>query len=723
MFYATENLMTKTVVPCDPWTFVPAQTISTQIRHDKASRQTWYQSRATRWNFYTTTEAANPNQRVSKKDNPPKFLHGFAADYDVKIPMERVKEVVAAMEIKPAWIETSLGEKVRLVWLTPKPLRVDDTDFCIFLLEKAMKWLRLDLLPGLDEGAFLDPTRLLCNGAQWLSTGHGPIGEVPLQVFYVAAGREFRFVPSDPTEIPLDAVEKKIKEKYPNFTWPSDFVLESQGPSFWVEGSTSPMSAIVKADGMITFSDHADKLFYSWSDICGVDFLKEHADNALANATKDIYWDQKNFWRKKKNGIYTMVAMTELLNFFKVQCRLSSKPGKSGSSPVDLALDHIYNANQIVGAGPFLFRPSGVIEYMGRPVLNTYINRAMAPASEPQIWGPDGGFPFMSLHLDVVFDPPYQKEFFLAWWKHFYTAALTLVPMPGQNIYLMGGAGVGKTWTSRMCVGRSVGGFVDASDHLIGGSSFNSEIYEQPLWCIDDEVVGESSIMQSRFHAIWKKTVANQQFKFSKKYEVPLTIDWMGRILATLNMDFISSRLLGPMDNTVIDKTSVFRCAAEPKIIFPSRYDLEKILERELPCFLRWLLDWEPPAHVLRDVRYGYKSYQEPSLLDKAHQGSRSAPFKELLIEALQLYFESEKSTTEWRGTVTQLLRLLQLNPHNDSVLRLLRLEQTNRYLESIQREGLVQCRVETGPMKTRVWIFSRFGDAPPAILPEFTKL
>lgn len=709
MMFATENLMLKTVAPFEPWTFVPTEQVSQQIRHDKQSRQEWYQNASTRWSFYTPVEAANPNQRVSKKDNPPKFLHGFSADYDVKIPMSRVQEVVAAMDIKPAWIETSLGEKVRLVWLLPKPMRVDDTDFCVFVLEKAMKWLRLDLLPGLDEGAFTDPTRLLCNGAQWLATGHGAIKEVAAQVFYVGAGREFRFISADPTEVPLDEVEKKIKEKYPHFTWPSDFVLDSQGPSFWVEGSTSTMSAIVKKDGMFTFSDHADKSFYSWGEICGFDFLKDHADSALASATKDIYWDSKNFWRKKKNGIYSLVAMTELQNYFKVQCRLSSKAGKSGSSQVDHALDHIYNQNYIVGAGPFLFRPSGILEYMGRSVLNTYIDRAMRPASEPQVWGEAGGFPFLSLHFDVLFDPVIQKEFFLAWWKHFYLAALTLTPMPGQNIYLMGGAGVGKTWTSRKVVGRSVGGFVDASDHLIGGSPFNSEIYEQPLWCIDDEVVGESTMMQSRFHAIWKKTAANQQFKFSKKYEVPLTIDWMGRIIATLNMDFVSSRLLGPMDNTVIDKTSVFRCSTESKIVFPSRYELEKILERELPCLLRWLIDWEVPEHVARDIRYGYKSYQEPTLLDKAHQGSRSAPFKELLIESLQLYFESEKNATEWKGTVTQLLRMLQLNPHNDAVLRLLRLEQTNRYLESIQREGLVSCRVETGPMKTRVWIFNRF--------------
>jgi len=717
MFFATENLTTKSVSPCDPWTFIPPQQVSKQIRHDKQSRQDWYRNIDTQWNFYTPLEASNPNQRVSNEDNPSKFIHGFAADYDVKIPMSRVLEVVAAMDIKPSWIETSLGGKIRLVWLFLKPLRVDGTDFCIFLLERAMKWLRLDLLPGLDEGAFTDPTRLLCNGGEWLATGHGPLAEVPLQVFYIGVARDFQFVSTDLAEVPLDVVEEKIKEKYPNFSWPGEFAYETQGPSFWIPESKSAMSAIVKKDGMFTFSDHADKSFYSWGDICGVDFLKGHADNAIAVATKDIYWDQKNFWRKK-SGFYALMGMTELQNFFKVQCRLSAKPGKSGQSPVDLALYHIYTTNCIIGAGPFVFKPSGLMEYMGRPVLNTYIPRALVPAAGEQKWGPDGNFPFLSQHFDVLFDPVYQKKFFLAWWKHFYTSAYTLTPMPGPNVYLVGGTDVGKTMTSRAIISLSVGGFVDASGHLIGGESFNSHIYEKPLWVIDDEVVGDNSAAQTRFHAIWKKTAANQQFLFSKKYEVPLTIDWMGRIFCTLNMDYISSRIMGPMDGSVIDKTCAFRCPAVSKIIFPSRYELEKIIACELPYMLRWLLDWEPPDYVLRDVRYGFKSYQESSLLDKAHQGGKSAPFKELLIEVLQNYFIQEKNATEWRGTVTQLLRMLQTNPHNESILRLLRLEQTNRYLEMIQREALVECTVETGPMKTRVWVFARFGDLPPAVTP-----
>lgn len=711
--FATDSLVSKTVAPCEPWAFAAPYEPGANIRNIKQDRQDWYRHVNTRWNFYTGLEASNPNQRVSKTDNPPKNLHAFCADYDVKIPMERILEVVKLMDIKPQWIETSLGYKARLIWILPRSILVDNYDYCVFLLQKAIKWLRLELLPGFDEGAFTDPTRLLCNGAEWRPTDAPKMSEVDLQAFVVEMGREFRFIPTgDGTEIPLDIVEKAIKDKFPTFSWPGDFAVESQGPSFWVEGSTSAMSAIVKKDGMFTFSDHADKPFYSWGDILGSDFVKDFTKTAIAVATKDIYWDQKNFWRKK-NGYFANVGIGELQNYFKVQCRLSSKPGKDGQSQVDKALDHIYNANAITGAGPFLFRPCGVIEYMSRPVLNTYVARAVIPSSDTQKWGPDGNFPFLSFLFDNLFEPAIQKEYFLAWWKHFYVAAHTYTPMPGQNLYLMGGASVGKTMTNRAIIGRSVGGFVDASDFLIGGAQFNSENYDQPLWCIDDEAMGESAQAQARFHAIWKKTAANQQFKFHKKFEIPLTIEWMGRIVCTTNMDYVSSRMLGPMDNTSMDKTSIFKCVPESRVVFPNRYEMEKIISRELPYLLRWLLDWNPPDYVERDTRFGYRSFHESTLLDQALQGSKSTPFKELLIEALAFYFESDKQAVEWRGTVTQLLRMVQSNPQNDLIMKTLRLEQTSRYLEMIQREGILQTSVEPGAMKTRVWVFKRFGDKP----------
>lgn len=720
MFFFAKNLTEQTLhTGQSPWDFKLTEILTGQIRGDKQARQEWYKNTSTNHFFYTLIEPANPNIRPSK-DNAPLRLHGFAVDFDAKLPDARIAETLESFPYKPSWVERSLGGNARLVWLFETPLRVDSYDFCVFLLEKAVKWLCLDLLPGLDEPAFTDPARLLCNGCIWRATGVPHINPADLQAFYVKCGRDFRFRSTDANAVPLDVVEKEIKTKFPNFVWPSEFVVGSQGPSFWVEGSESSHSAIVKPEGMFTFAGHAQKSFYSWGDILGAAFVKQFAVQSIALATADIWYDGKHYWKRDEKDRYRSNSEKDILNFLRMNCNLSTKPGKDGKSPVDMALNHlIHGAGRIVGAAPFIFRPPGIVDYQGEKKLNISNRTVMKMAAELSVWGPEGKFPWLSAHFDRFFASPEQLDHFLAWWKVFYESGLYNKPYPGQNVFLMGGVNVGKTLTSRAIVGLSVGGFVDASEFLIRGGGFNSELLEAPLWCSDDETFAESNSAQVTFQAMMKKCAANQEHLYSKKYEVPCMVEHAGRIICTCNLDFISGRTLGTLDNSSLDKTHLFLCAKENNAEFPDRYTLRQIIDNELPYLLRYLVDGTPPPWVVRDVRYGYAAYHHPALLDKAHQSSRAAPFKELLIEALIVYFTEHPEALEWRGSETAVNRLIQANPMNERITRSLRVEHTGRYLETIQKEGIVKCETETGEMKTKIWVFKRTSiKMPPSAAP-----
>lgn len=713
MIFSATNLTSQALAPCAPWEFKPSEELTAQLRGDKQERQKWYHNINTRHSFYTLVEAANPNQRVSREDNPPRLLHGVVADYEMPIDPPALAAALAAMQIKPAWAEKSLGGNLHLVWLFPRPLPVESYELCTALLQASREWLKLDLLPSLDAPALENPTRLYANGCDWTETGFGPISEDALQVFFVETGRQFRFTTKDGVEIPLEAVEKALKEKFPHFSWPTEFSLESKGPSFWIPGSVSSSSAIVKTEGMFTFSAHADKPFYTWADILGAEFVQQFTVASISKATSDIWYDGKKFYRKKK-GAYVGMEQAELINHLKVTCGINAKGGK-----LEQTLAHIYSENFVDSVGPFIFRPSGLIEFQGKRKLNTSDARVMPPAADKQTWGPHGNFPFLSALFENLFTTQAQLDHFLAWWQYFYLSGMNLQPMPGQAVFILGGVGVGKTFCGREIVGKSVGGFCDASGWILRGGEFNSHIFENALLVLDDETVGESPNAAYNLQAMLKKCVANSSFLSNRKFAVAGMIEWMGRVFATSNLDYMSSRILGPIDSSALGKISVYRAEKISKLKFPARTEIEKFRNEQIAFLLRWLVDWTPPDHVERDSRFGYVSYHDASLMQQAEQTSKAGPFREVLVETLEEYFKDNPKATCWRGTVSKLLQQLHMNPMRDVVIKTLRLEQVSRHLENIEKDGILPCRVETGSLNSRIWIFDRFGDttaAAPAI-------
>lgn len=699
-FFAAKNLVSQSVVPAVPWEFQITGPVNDQIRHDKAARQLWYRNPSTSHSFYTAVEASNPNGRVSRQDNPPRLLHGIVGDFDSKVPPETVQLGIAAMPHKPSWVERSLGGNIRLVWVFPRPLLVESYEFCTLLLQHAIKWLQVDLLPALDRPAFEDPARLYCNGGNWTATGHPAISETALQAFFVKCGSDYRFKAPEGTEIALGEIEKELARRFPNFCWPSEFTPESSGPSFWIPGSESSNSAILKPDGFFTFSAHADKPFYSWADILGSEWTKVQSDESIAKATANVWHDGRKFWRLKR-GVYTAMEQTELSNYLKVDCGLKKC--------AEQAMSFIYNENHVENAAPYLFRPPGLLIYQGRRRLNTSLNELLKPApGGAQTWGPAGEFPFLSALLDNLFTSDIQRDHFLAWWRYFYECGVKQAPQPGPAVFLMGGVCIGKTFVNREVVGTSVGGYVDAASYLLRGSEFNSHLFEHPLWCLDDDTISDTPQAAANVQAMLKKAVANSSFLSNKKFQAAGMVEWAGRIIATTNLDYVSSRVLGPLDNSSLDKISVFRCQSTSKIKFPSRPDMIRITQEELPKILRWLLDWDVPEHVPRDTRFGFKTWHEASLMEQSAQTSKSAPFKEILIQTLDEFFENCPDEKEWRGTVSKLIQQLHMNAMNECVIRTLRLEQVARYLEQVEKDGALKCWTETGPLNVRLWVFPR---------------
>lgn len=711
--FAVNNLTSIELAESLPWKFKAEGEIPENIRKTKHDRQEWYQDKSTRHNFYTGIEPTNPNIRLSK-ENPARLLHCFVADYDIPASDEQINRAIERMELRPTWVEKSLGGNFRLLWMLAKPIPLDYPGFVEHLLVSAVLWLPTNELPGLDEKAFTDPARLYCNGLQWRPTAQGTLAEHRVQSFLFQASEKFRFIDgcNTTTNIPLEIVVEELKKQHPSFNWPAEFTLNSQGPTFWISESTSPKSAVVRNGGIQTFSAHADKPFYSWTDLLGKEFTKEFSAKAIDKATNGVYWDGRRFWKKNLEGQYKSCSKDELVNHFRVNCGLSDKR-EVGVSIIDRALQFIYDNNSIAGGAPFVCRPPGFLQLSdGRKIVNTYSGKPVVPCEGSVKWE---DMELVNRWYDAIFDDDNRINN-LAWAKCSYEAAHHNQPHPGQNVFFMGGRSRGKTLWSSKIIGPLCGGSRDASSFLIKGSSFNSELFEAPIWCVDDDQ-STNAEQQKHFEASVKKMAANQEHQCHQKFEVPVKVEWAGRAIITSNLDYVSSRILGPMDNTSSDKISIFKVKDGAIFKFPSRKETEEMIARDLPKFARWLLNWEIPDSVPRDPRYRIASFHDKSMLEQSAQTGRASLFKEVLVEALANYFMSKPGELEWRGTVAQLFRFLSDTSSSggvsDPVVRSLKIESVNRNLEQLQREKCLDIEAVSGPKNTRVWVIKRFEGAP----------
>lgn len=696
--FALQNLSSINVIRCEaPWEFKGA--IPDHVRADKKGRDTWMTAPATRHNAYSFIEGLNPNRRITadkdENSNPPYRIHGFVADYDAPISDEDALKALETFTPKPQYVERTLSGYLRLVWRFESPMLVPSDKFLKFFLKGVLEFFPVDkLLPGFDMGAWVEPNRYYTNSCDWREIeGAKPVPVERLKGWMVQVGTKFGWTKeADATEIPLNVIQEALDKKYPRFSeWPGEFSLHAQGPSFWVDDSTSPKSAIVRETGMQTFSAHAAKGFYSWADLLDHAFTQSYKADNLGRAVEDIYFDGRSYWRKDPGDRWSAWDYNRIRDHLQTTRKLNPKRDKvTCSSDIDRAMEYIHDYQKVEGAGPFIFRPPGVIRLYdsGKSFLNICNTRVLAPSGQKEVWGPEGNFPWLSRFLDLLFDPVWQKEWFLAWWKVYYESGHFRKPTFGHAVFLVGPSGVGKSLLSKI-VGTSVGGYVDATQFLLGNDSFNSELWEFAHWAIDDAVFGTTFTSKRHFSEMVKAIVANESFRCNEKFKKATRVLWQGRAMVTLNDDLESLRAIPDLGISILDKLMLFRATKDIGFEFPPSEEIDRIIAAELPHFLQWLLDMQIPDEVRGPNRFTVRAYHEPTLMQTAEQSSATAGFLEILEDWKQEYFEIREPKAEvWQGTGTQLYKEFLVDTRSGVLLRHLTADRVGQLLAQLKIKG-----------------------------------
>lgn len=367
-------------------------------------------------------------------------------------------------------------------------------------------------------------------------------------------------------------------------------------------------------------------------------------------------------------------------------------------------MQHIRLHQNVAGAGKFLFRKEGPIMVAGETVLNTSTVRVTRPADEPTAWGEVGKFPWHSRIIKNIWYSQEQFPYFMSWFHLFYRSGYELTPTSGQNIFIAGGVGVGKTLLNTI-IGDVMGGSAQAQDYLLGKDPFGAELFSAPHWMVDDAVFTASMRTQRVFAETIKKMAANQKHKFHEKFKMPCEVEWQGRIVVTCNADPESIRAIPDLSGSVLDKVMLFRAVEEPTINFPPQHELKEILKQERPYFARALLDWEIPKHCKAANRFGVVSFHEDSLKNTAERSSNSSIFLEILEGWKVSYFIREPKAKYWEGTSVGLFNDMAVDQPQS--MRSYDAREVAKELANLMSKGhAIECFDNRG--KVRIWRISK---------------
>lgn len=661
----------------------------------------WCRNPNTKHYFYSGFEGENAALRISA-DNISFSIHGIVADFDSEINADAARDSItrnSPPEFLPNWISSTPSGHARLVWELSEPVFCYNKQSLKELLTRTKKEFKLaKLLPGFDEEAFMDDARYYEVGTNWTHLSEFPIDSQVLKLWQYQAGFKTNWK-SEGTEIPIEVVRTELERVFPG-RWKGVFEAGARGPRFWDSAADNHTAAVVRSAGMQCFT--GDKPFMPWGAIFGPVFVRNFQAGRIANATENIWYDNKHYWSKGGSERWAFQAKEDLALHLRVSCGLSRDPGKLPYSEVDQAIYHIQKHNSIAAAVPFVLQRPGIHRLPDGDYLNTSnINVCSAPEGQPS-WGE--GFPWIAGFFDGFFTTPEQLDFFFAWLQRFYKTGCGHQLERGQAIFIAGPVNQGKTFLSTKIIGTMMGGAADVTSYMLGETLWNSSLFDRAVWNVDDTGPGKDPRTHTIYSNNIKKHVANQEFDYQKKFKDAGRVIWMGRLIITLNDDEESLGMLPEADISILDKICMFR-AANRQYDFSG--DCEGRLKAELPFFCRWLLNWTPPPETQGTWRFGVKEYHEPSLIQAAKERGRAHEFKEILEALMNEYFEAYDKETQWKGTATELYRMLAATDTTKELIRRMSPSVVGRGLAKLtsRESDMIQHKTKNGQ---KIWEISR---------------
>ena len=621
----------------------------------KAEYRAWCAEASTDHCFYSMAEGDSPNGRISE-DNPINKLYGFVADFDAPVDWPNIDNI---LKIRcdgghmPTWRTRTQSGYIRLIWEFESVLPIAPALADSFMKRLSDGLKASMLLAGFDKTS-LKSSQYFELGEDWTRIGDSiPISFVRTVLLKAANDTAIR---TEDTSIPLDEVAAEVARRFPN-RWKGDFVVGARGPLFWIDDGIDRDGCQVREDGVICYSDRAGTGFRSWASILSRQFVAKHEEKKLSSLL-DQYWFNGKAYYKLLNGGPVIIPKEQLVLELRKAGFCPKLKKNQTISEVEQAVLTISNDCRVEEVAPVVFSKERVVGFNGRKILNNCRTTAVAFADN----GDPANWPWIEAFITPFFAKSAEGHetlpYFLAWFQRLYKAVLEYRLDQGQLMILLGPAGHGKTLLTNKIVGTSVGGFSDASDYLSGKTSFNRDLCGSAAWVVDDQTAAATYADQRKFVELTKRCVANPRLEYHAKYADAIPLPWSGRVMMSLNLDANSLAALPSLDSSNRDKIIALRINSGHRVKFGSNEFVESTINAELPFFLRWLYDWQPPIEVKDASRFGVKTYIDSFIEAAAYDNSSRSAIAEM-VEFFAKKVRETVALTKWRGTLTEFTVVL----------------------------------------------------------------
>jgi len=193
------------------------------------------------------------------------------------------------------------------------------------------------------------------------------------------------------------------------------------------------------------------------------------------------------------------------------------------------------------------------------------------------------------------------------------------------------------------------------------GREFTAHLFNAEHHKIEDEVFNKDWYHQHTLRSYLKNVAANDAMDYHKKYGTPVALPIFRRLTLSCNDTEEDMRILPPLDETMMDKISLYYCWAEDMPMATNTLEqgemFKATIRAELPAFVSFLHRWEIPSDLVAG-RDGLQCIHHSKVLQLIKMASPEFLLYEILVQCLKERRRFSIIDT-WKGTSTELFSLV----------------------------------------------------------------